>query len=162
MIDERSGMLGLFLASLWLSAAVTCAAAFPSEPEPEGAGSPLASLRFWVLFALGFGLAGLPLALLSIAPVITLATAGASGAALGRVMWPLFAEPSGETTLGGLAGEDARVLLPVGPATGKVVVVSRSVRIELPARSGDGSTIRVGQRVLVAFVRDGVAWVVGY
>jgi hypothetical protein len=156
-------MTGLFLASLWLSAAVVGTTLLSDDVEPALAPStPFGSLRFWVLSALGFGLAGLALAVMAVGPLVSVAAAGAVGALLGRVMWPVFSDSSADVTLYRLAGEEGRVLVPVDPTHGKIVVDSGASRVELPARTGDGSRLAVGQRVLVAFVEDGVACVIGY
>ena len=162
-------MTGLFLASLWLSAAIVGTTLLTDDvqadrPDPRAllapGGGPIASLRFWVLVALGFGLAGVSLAVLSVGPLVSVAAAGATGALLGRVLWPVFADSSADVTLYRLAGAEGRVLLPVDPAHGKIVVQSGATRVELPARS-DGGKLTVGRRVMVAYVEDGVAYVIG-
>ena len=154
-------MTGLFLASLWLSAAIVGTTLISDDVARAAPKTPLQSLRFWVLCALGFGVAGMPLTMLSVGPLLSLAAAGVTGVLLGRALWPLFADSSADITLHDLAGANGRVLLPVDPEHGKIVVETRASRVELPARSGDGARLRIGQRVLVAFVKDGVAWVVG-
>lgn len=153
-------MLGLFLASLALSVTLVGATLLPGDADLDAARTPLRSLRFWILALLGFGLAGLPLTMLALAPCLAVVIAAATGVALGRVLWPLFEDTSGEVTLSGLEGAEGRALLAIGPAGGKVVVQTLAARVELPARTGDGSSIPAGRRVLVAFVDNGVANVI--
>jgi hypothetical protein len=153
-------VLGLFLASLALSVTLVGATLLPGDVDLDAARTPFRSLRFWILSLLGFGLAGLPLTLLAVAPCLTVAIAGATGMALGRVLWPLFEDTSGETTLSTLEGAEGRAVLAIGPESGKVVVQTMAARVELPARTGDGSSIPAGRRVLVAFVDKGVANVI--
>lgn len=159
-------MVGVFLASLWLAAAVAGATLLDDPPRAhdvraaDHAGA-LGSLRFWILCSLGFGLSGMPLTAL-VEPITALLAASATGALLGRIVWPLFAESSAETTHHVLAGEIGRVVLPVSPARGKILIETPSRRVELPARSGDGTTLGMGRRVFVAFIEEGVATVIGY
>jgi hypothetical protein len=163
-------MIGLFLASLLLSLMLMGASLLPEERSLEDHGGPqlpavpslIWSLRFWILCTLGFGLAGAPLALLGVGPMASLAGALVSGASLGGVLWPVFEEPTMDVTLSDLAGSEGRVLRAVRPDGGRVLIETLSTRLELPARSGDGTEIGVGRKVLVAFVDNGVACVVGY
>jgi hypothetical protein len=168
-------MIGLFLASLILSIMLTGASLLPDEhsleahsdartvgPQLPAISGPLWSLRFWILCALGFGLAGTPLSLLEVGPVVALCGALLSGASLGSVLWPVFEEPSTDVTLSDLAGTEGRVLRVVRPTGGRIVIETLASRLELPARSGDGSVIGVGRRVFVAFIDNGVACVVSY
>ena len=152
-------MLGLFLASLALSVSLVGASLLPGEVD-LGATSPFRSLRFWILSLLGFGLAGLPLTMLSVVPCLTVVVAALTGLALGRVLWPIFEDASSEVTLSGLAGAEGKAVLAIGRDSGKVVIQTLACRVELPARSGDGTSIPVGRRVMVAFVEDGVARVI--
>lgn len=153
-------MLGLFLASLGLSTAVAGTAFLsPSGPVDARATHTAASLRFWVLYLALVGLIGIPLTLLQLAAPVPLAVAVGSAAVISRALSAFFHETSAEVGLGHLAGTEGRVLLPVGPSAGKVVVETMADRIELPARSLDGLLSR-GCRVLVAFVEDGVARVI--
>lgn len=152
-------MLGLYLASLALSATSAGASLLPDEIEGRPR-SLWVSLRFWTLFGLGFGLVGAPLTLLAVGPLLTLGVALATGAVLGRASWPLFEESSGEITISGLCGLEGRVLVPVSAVSGKIVVQTLAHRVELPARS-DAGRLEAGARVLVAFVEDGVARVIG-
>lgn len=168
-------MLGLFLASIAISVALTGVSLLPEDPpetsteerwldapRPAWLSGPVGSLRFWILSALGFGLAGAPLSLLGLYPLLALLVALLSGGALGRLLWPLFEQPSCDVTLAHLAGAEGRVLRAIGPRGGRIVVETALARLELPARSGDGSVIRAGRRVFVAFVEGGVACVVGF
>jgi hypothetical protein len=163
-------MIGLFLASLLLSLMLIGASILPDErlledrggPQLPAAPSPVWSLRFWILCALGFGLAGTPLTLLGVGPMASLFGALVSGASLGGVLWPVFEEPTTDVTLSDLAGSEGRVLRVVRPNGGRVVIETLSTRLELPARSGDGTEIGVGRKVLVAFVDNGVACVISY
>jgi hypothetical protein len=155
-------VLGLFLASLALSVSLVGASLLPGEIDLDAsAPTPLRSLRFWILSLLGFGLAGLPLSMLAVAPCLTVGIAALTGVALGRVLWPIFEDASGEVTLSGLVGAEGRAVLAIGPDSGKIVVQTLANRVELPARSGDGTSIPAGRRVMVAFVEEGVARVIG-
>lgn len=154
-------MLGVFLASLWLSAAVAGTTLLSDDGGDAPGVGPTGSLRFWTLCGVGFGLAGMPLTALSVAPLVTLGVAAATGAALGRLLWPLFAESTAEVSLLALSGQEGRVVLPVSRRNGKIVIQTDARRVELPARSDDGATLAVGRRVLVAFIEDGVACVIG-
>jgi hypothetical protein len=155
-------VLGLFLASLALSVSLVGASLLPGETDLEAlAPSPLRSLRFWILSLLAFGLAGLPLSMLAVPPCVTVAVAALAGVALGRLLWPLFEDASSEVALSGLEGVEGKAILAIGPHSGKVVIQTLAARLELPARSGDGTSIAAGRRVLVAYVDQGVARVIG-
>lgn len=154
-------MLGLFLASVALSASLVGMSVLTGEADLDIAEpGPVRSLRFWILSFLGFGLAGMPLSMLAVEPLLSLVVAAGAGAALGRVMWPLFEESSCDTSLAGLQGAEGRALVPISAGAGRIVVQTLAERFELPARSGDGSRIPVGRPVLVTHVDDGVAEVV--
>lgn len=154
-------MAGLFLASLALSVSLVGASLLPGEGDLEAlAPHPFRSLRFWILCLVGFGLAGLPLSMLAVAPPATMIVAIFTGFALGRLLSPLFEETTSDVTLSCLEGAEGKVLLAIGSESGKVVVQTLAARVELPARSGDGTSIPAGRRVLVAFVDDGVARVI--
>lgn len=171
-------MIGLFLASLVLSIVLTGASLLPDERALQAAPDPgvdpvlgpqlpalsgaMWSLRFWILCALGFGLAGTPLVLLDVGPMIALGSALVCGASLGRALWPVFEEPSTDVTLAHLAGAEGRVLKVVRSSGGRIVIQTHASRLVLPARSADGTEIGVGRRVFVAFVENGVACVVSY
>ncbi len=150
-------MLGLFLASTALSVAVGAMQLLAGDAEEAPAG--LGRLETWVLFLLGFGLMGAPMAMLGLGALTSLVVAVVSGCTLGAISRPLFAESPPPPSLTDAAGQEARVLLPVCGARGRVVVESLAGRLELPARSVDGAAIAVGRRVLVAFVERGVAHV---
>lgn len=152
-------MLGLFLASTALSIAVGSVRLLVCDTED--APTPLGRLETWILFLLGFGMAGAPMALLGASTALTLLIAGASGVTLGAVTRPLFAAPLHPPSVDDVGGREGRVLLPVSTTAGRVVVESLAHRIELPARSVDGAPLAIGRRVLVAFVERGVAHVLG-
>jgi hypothetical protein len=103
---------------------------------------------------------GAALSALSISgPMLVVAAAGGAGL-LARILWPWFGDATAEIGLGHLIGHEARVLLPVGHSSGKIVVQTQAQRVELSARSDDGGRIERGGRVLVAFIENGVAAVV--
>lgn len=152
-------MLGLFLASTALSIAVGSVRLLVCDTQDHP--TPLGRLESWILFLLGFGMTGAPMVLLGVGVAATLAVAALSGATLGAVTLPLFAESPPPPSVDDVGGREARVVLPVSTSTGRVVVESLAHRIELPARSVDGVPLAIGRRVLVAFVERGVAHVLG-
>lgn len=125
--------------------------------------APLLSMRFWTFAALTFGLTGTLLTLLAVGQVLTAILSSLVGLTIGVGAAWMFRqlktdEVSAQTSLHRLAGEDARVLLPIRPGQhGKIVVDALAGRIELPATSQDARTIEAGATVIVASVRHGVA-----
>ncbi len=124
---------------------------------------PLASMRFWLFFADTFGLTGVLLSLLGLAPPVVFALASLVGTSLGYVGFSLFLHLqhetiTGDTSLRALCGHEARVLVPIrGDQVGKIVVERMSGRVELLARfDAQGDLIR-GEEVVIVSVRDGVA-----
>ncbi|MCB9697596.1 MAG: hypothetical protein H6738_12515 [Alphaproteobacteria bacterium] len=152
-------MLGLFLASTALSIAVGSVRLLVCDAHDHP--TPLGRLESWVLFLLGFGMAGAPMILLGVGTALTLTVAAMSGVTLGAVTLPLFAESPPPPSVDDVGGREGRVVLPVSATAGRVVVDSLAHRIELPARSVDGTPLPIGRRVLIAFVERGVAHVLG-
>ena len=124
---------------------------------------PWTSLRFWSFFAAAFGVTGGALAMAGMADLFSALVAVPTGVGVGTaaawVMRQIRADRvSGDVTLERYAGEEGKVVVPVrGGRTGKIRIVTKSGLIELPARTADGHDLGVGDRVLVASVRDGVA-----
>lgn len=125
--------------------------------------NPFLSLRFWTFGLFTFGLLGTLLTLFGAGMVLTLVASMGGGGVFGFLAYNFFRflnrdAVSGETNLAQLAGEEARVVVPVRPGgQGKIVIERMSGRIELLATTRDGRAIEVGESVLVASVRDGVA-----
>lgn len=124
---------------------------------------PFLSLRFWT-FAMGaFGLSGTLLTLLSVPSTTVLLLAGFLGMGIGWAAFRVFRwltreSVSGEVDVRRFIGQEARVLLPVYPdIEGKIVLQTLADRVELVARTRDGSTIERGSQVLIANIEDGVA-----
>lgn len=157
----ESSVLGLFLASLGLSTAVAGTTMFSSDDVADGPSVRTArSLRFWTLYLGLFGLIGAPLTLLQLAAPVPVTVALGSAAILSHVLSRFFHETSAEIGVAHLAGAEARVLLPVGCGSGKIVVTTLADRVELPARCEGDHAIARGCRVVVAAIIDGVALVV--
>ncbi|MCA9492269.1 MAG: hypothetical protein KC621_20190 [Myxococcales bacterium] len=125
--------------------------------------NPFLSLRFWTFGLFTFGLLGTMLTLFGVGTVLTLVAALGGGGVFGFLAYNFFRflnrdAVSGETQLDAFAGEEARVVVPVRPgAQGKIVIERMSGRTELLATTRDGRAIEVGESVLIASVRDGVA-----
>ncbi|MCB9684826.1 MAG: hypothetical protein H6738_14505 [Alphaproteobacteria bacterium] len=125
--------------------------------------NPFLSLRFWTFGLFTFGLLGTLLTLFGAGTVLTLVAALGGGGVFGFLAYNFFRflnrdAVTGETQLGSFTGEEARVVVPVRPgAQGKIVIERMSGRTELLATTRDGRAIEVGESVLIASVRDGVA-----
>ncbi|MCL2103277.1 MAG: NfeD family protein [Syntrophorhabdaceae bacterium] len=71
-------------------------------------------------------------------------------------------QETGTLDINGLAGKHASVYITIGESSsnaGKVMVDTKSGRIELPARTEDPETFRPGQIVRILRVDGGVLWV---
>ncbi len=157
-------MLGLYLTSLGFSVVLVGMVVVPGEVvEPCGRRlrDAIGSLRFWILVMAMFGAVGAPLALLALEPLLVLAVSASLAAMGARALWPFFqGSITSDIGLKQFVGREARVVLPAdGGGRGKVVLETLAHRVELPALTADGSDLRRGERVLVAFIRDGVATV---
>lgn len=124
---------------------------------------PFASIRFWMFFADTFGLTGLLLSFLGLAPQVVFALASVVGTTLGYAGFSLFRHlqrevVTADTTLHVLRGQEGRVLLPIrGASIGKIVVERMSGRVELLARFDAPGDLERGAPVVVVAVQDGVA-----
>lgn len=155
-------MLGLYLTSLGFSIVLVGMVVVPGEvAEPPGRRllDALGSLRFWILFMAMFGAVGAPLILLALEPLMVLAVATSVAALGARALWPFFqGSVTADIGLRQFVGREARVVLPADASVrGKVVLETMAHRVELPALSADGRRLAIGDRVLVTFIRDGVA-----
>jgi len=135
-------------------------------PVPTGAAVwlPFLSLRFWTFFAAFFGLAGLALTLLGLAPApLALPIALGVGALCGTgVAWLnrrlVSTQIDSSVTNQDMQGLTARVLLDVESGSfGRVRVGVKGYIKDLRAITDDGKRLATGEQVLVVSVRDGVA-----
>ncbi|MEN0067898.1 MAG: hypothetical protein AAGA48_37560 [Myxococcota bacterium] len=149
-------MLGLFMASLVLSAAVAGTSLLATHSSTSAAHP----LRYWTLQLAGFGIVGLPLALVGVTPWLALLLALAIGGLFARGVQPLLTDQTEDTGLDWLAGSWGRVVLPIRGRRGKVAVQTARGRIELPATTDEDRLIARGTNVFVAFVEHGRAHVV--
>ncbi len=135
-----------------------------------GAGSeaiwlPFLSMRFWTFASACFGLTGFLLTLGGIQEPLTGAISVGMGLTFGWTIARFFRAlktdtVSGTTQTDQLAGQEARVLLPIATdGTGKIVIQTQAGRIELMANTLDTKAITRNTRVLVISVDDGVAQV---
>lgn len=123
----------------------------------------LLSLRFWTFALAAFGLNGLTLTLLSVDAVVAGIASAVVGLGVGLGVTALFRslqrdQVSSPTTLRGLEGADALVLLPLSTGDeGKVRVEVGGQDVDLPARTLDPGRIERGARAMVVEIKDGVA-----
>jgi membrane protein implicated in regulation of membrane protease activity len=124
---------------------------------------PFLSLRFWT-FGLGaFGLTGLLLHLLSFSPLVSGVAAGGMGVFVGLLSAWAFrrlrsASVSGNVRLADLAGQEAEVLLPVGPGqAGKVRLLVDGQLTDLIATTRDTEGLPRRSRALVVAIDEGRA-----
>ncbi|MEZ5397886.1 MAG: hypothetical protein R2724_34680 [Bryobacterales bacterium] len=123
----------------------------------------LTSMRFWTFGLTAFGLTGTLLTLLSVSAPLAAVVAVVLGLFSGNVAARFFRalardEVSGDTELGRYVGEEAKVLVGIRPGEqGKIVVSTLAGRVELLATTRDAEPIAVGNKVIVAEVRNGVA-----
>lgn len=124
---------------------------------------PLLSLRFWTFALAAFGLNGTALTALSADRIVTGLASVVVGLGVGLGASTLFHrlqrdQVSGPTTLQGLEGAEALVLLPLSEGDqGKVRVEVGGQDVDLPARTLDPGRIERGTRAMVVEVKDGVA-----
>lgn len=124
---------------------------------------PFLSMRFWTFGTTAFGLVGLILSMALSSALLTGAFAAVGGVVSGwGAAWAfrvLATEPvSGETTTKRYIGQEAKVTLPIRPgARGKIALETYQGRLDLLAQTMDGHELGVGDRVLIASIKDGVA-----
>jgi membrane protein implicated in regulation of membrane protease activity len=124
---------------------------------------PFLSLRFWTFAMAAFGLSGSLLTLLGVAKVITAVVSAIMATGIGTgASWMFRAlqttQVSGNVGLRDVRGNEAKVLLPVGPnKLGKVRLMLDGQYVDLPARTQCKELISRGNKVLVVDVSDGVA-----
>ncbi len=135
-----------------------------TDPHASGPWLPFLSVRFWTFFCAFFGLTGLALTWLDLAPgLITLATAVAVGGVSGTGVSWLYrllksTQVDSSITNQDLQGGMGRVLLPVEKASpGSVRVSVKGYVKDLRAVTDDPRPIAMGEQVLVVSVRAGVA-----
>ncbi len=133
------------------------------EHEIEGAGPSPFSLRTVAMFAVGFGAGGLIGQGLGLSDPLTLVPAGGVGLVTGALMWAflrfLYAEQASTSIQAadyvGLVGR-VTVSIPSGKP-GQVALVVRGQRMNVPARSEDGSPIPGQVQVEVLSMEGGMA-----
>jgi membrane protein implicated in regulation of membrane protease activity len=124
---------------------------------------PFLSLRFWTFAMAAFGLSGALLTILGVATVITAVVSAVMAAGIGTgASWMFRAlqttQVSGNVGLRDVRGNEAKVLLPVGPdKMGKVRLLLDGQYVDLPARTQCKDLINRDDKVLVVDVSDGVA-----
>lgn len=131
--------------------------------KDAGAWLPFLSLRFWT-FGLGaFGLTGLLLHLLSFSALVSGLSATGMGLFVGLLAAWAFrklrsASVSGNVRLTDLAGQEAEVLLPVGPSqAGKVRLLVDGQLTDLIATTRDAAPLPRRGRALVVAIEEGRA-----
>lgn len=124
---------------------------------------PLASLRFWSFGSAAFGATGVLASVAGFSELAATGLAAPTGLGIGWGAAWLFQQirkdkVSGPVTLDRFVGSEAEVALPVRPGgVGRVRVRSASGVEDLPARTGDGRELGVGERVLISAVNNGTA-----
>jgi hypothetical protein len=136
------------------------------SPAHDGLSSYL-SIRNFVAFFLGYGWITLA-ALISGTPRITASLLGAAAGLVFVVasffllkMFMRFQE-DGSLKLESLVGKPASVYITIGAKGsfgGKVLVDTRTGRVELPARSNAEEDLRPGRLVLIVKIEDAIIWV---
>ena len=133
-------------------------------PGPvAGLANLLLSLRFWTFALASFGMTGILLNLAALHAVVALGVAGLTGVAVGAGVTLGLRAVSRETVSTSLdartlRGQEARVVLPIGPGkTGKVRLTHGGQLLDLPATTSDSRRIEPGESVLVVDVRAGTA-----
>ncbi|MEZ4323346.1 MAG: hypothetical protein R3F61_38130 [Myxococcota bacterium] len=124
---------------------------------------PLLSMRFWTFGSAAFGFTGTVLTLGQLPWVLVLGLSMLFGSSIGTGAAYFFRalkkdSVSSHTTLKTYAGEDAQVLIPIGPdQRGKIAIDTPSGRVDMIATTRDAEPIARGSTVIVVSVRDGVA-----
>lgn len=129
-----------------------------------GAWLPFLSLRFWTFALMAFGLTGaLAHLLVSVSLPVEVGASAMTGLGVGwGAAWAFRklkqSDISGDTTLQGLEGTEAVVVLPVSPGgTGKVRAIIDGHAVDLLARTSDDAVLPRKEPVLIVTVTDGVA-----
>jgi hypothetical protein len=128
---------------------------------------PFLSLRFWIFFLASFGLTGTLLSLVGFQEPLVGLISTPFGAAIGWGAAQVFRQirtdqVTATTNLSTYAGLEAKVMVPVRPGDlGKISVSTLAGRVEMPAKSRDGTVLEAGATVLIASVVDGTADVTG-
>ncbi|MAY81357.1 MAG: hypothetical protein CL930_11310 [Deltaproteobacteria bacterium] len=124
---------------------------------------PFLSLRFWTFAMATFGLSGTLLNLLGVGGIVAVVVSAVMAAGIGTgASWMFRAlqttQVSGNVGLRDVRGNEAKVLLPVGPnKMGKVRLLLDGQYVDLPARTQCKDLINRDDKVLVVDVSDGVA-----
>lgn len=125
---------------------------------------PFLSLRFWTFFLMSMGLTGTLLTLLSSQHEFLVAGISIPfGLLIGVAVAWMFRvlkknTVSGETRLSGFVGQEAKVVLPVRlGGRGKIAIQTMAGRVELVAVTRDEADIGLGEPVIIASIKDGVA-----
>ena len=124
---------------------------------------PFLSLRFWTFAMAAFGLSGTLLNLLGVGGIVAVVVSAIMAAGIGTgASWMFRAlqttQVSGNVGLRDVRGNEAKVLLPVGPnKMGKVRLLLDGQYVDLPARTQCKDLINRDDKVLVVDVSDGVA-----
>ncbi|MCO4747283.1 MAG: hypothetical protein KC912_20965 [Proteobacteria bacterium] len=124
---------------------------------------PFMSMRFWTFGTAAFGLVGLILSVLISSAALTGAfaaiggiTGGWSAAYAFRVL--ATKSVSGETTTKRFVGQEAKVVLPIRPGKqGRIALQTYQGRLDMLAQTQDEHELALGEAVLIASIRDGVA-----
>jgi membrane protein implicated in regulation of membrane protease activity len=133
------------------------------DADAEALWLPFLSMRFWTFGLASFGLSGTLLTLLSINAIISAAFAVMMGVSMGwLVAWTFRklkkSSTGGQTSTAALRGEQATVLLSVGPEkTGKIRLLIDNQNVDLLARTRDPGLIERNEKVLIVSVEDGIA-----
>lgn len=124
---------------------------------------PFLSTRFWTFGVTAFGFTGTALTFADLNWLLVFALAALFGAGSGTAAAWFFRalgteSVSGETRLDRMVGEEARVVLPIGPGQrGTIAWMGPTGRVEMIATTLDAHVIPPGSTVIVAGVKDGVA-----
>ena len=124
---------------------------------------PFLSLRFWTFAMASFGLSGALLYVFGVTGVIAALVSATLAAGIGTgASWVFRAlqttQVSGNVGLRDVRGNEAHVLLPVGPdKMGKVRLLLDGQYVDLPARTQSKDMIERDNKVLVVDVSEGVA-----
>ena len=125
---------------------------------------PFLSMRFWTFGLTSYGLSGLLFGLFDTPELIRFGVSLGLGLVMGWLIANMFhklkkSNVSGATDLKNQSGQEAKVILRIGPdKMGKVRLLSGGQFIDLPAVSSQD--IEIGDEVLVLKVQKGVAKVV--
>ncbi len=125
--------------------------------------NPILSMRFWTFALATFGLTGTLLTMIGTPAIVTGVLAFAMGLGLGIGTAWMFHKLSREqisskTTLSGIRGVHATVLLPLRPeGMGKVRLLVDEQQVDVLARTTTGTTLDAKSTVLVVNIEDGIA-----